>query len=81
MKVKFVLQSIRLRIELDHYADYYASDIKIENGFYHYTIHTPRRVFTNMTLGLPGKHNVENSIAATAVAFELHISDKYIKKR
>lgn len=64
----------------DHYADYYASDIKIENGFYHYSIHTPRGIFNNMTLGLPGKHNVENSVAATAVACELHISDKYIKE-
>jgi UDP-N-acetylmuramate--alanine ligase len=64
----------------DQYADYYASDIKIENGFYHYSIHTPRGIFNNMTLGLPGKHNVENSVAATAVACELHISDKYIKE-
>jgi UDP-N-acetylmuramate--alanine ligase len=64
----------------DLYADYYASDITIEDGFYHYNIHTPKGIFKNCTLGLPGKHNVENSIAATAVACELNISEVYIKE-
>jgi UDP-N-acetylmuramate--alanine ligase len=62
----------------DTQADYYGFDIKIENGFYHYQIHTPSGVFKNVTLGLPGKHNVENSIAAVAVACEMNISKTYI---
>jgi UDP-N-acetylmuramate--alanine ligase len=64
----------------DHYADYYAMDIKIENGFYHYNIYTPKGVMRNITLGLPGKHNVENSIAAVAIACQLNISEVYIKE-
>jgi UDP-N-acetylmuramate--alanine ligase len=64
----------------DRYADYYASDISIENGFYHYNIHTPNGVLNNVTLGQPGKHNVENSVAATAIACEMHISEVYIKE-
>jgi UDP-N-acetylmuramate--alanine ligase len=64
----------------DQYADYYASDITIENGYYHYNIHTPKVTMRNCMLGLPGKHNVENSIAAVAIACELNISDVYIKE-
>ncbi|MCW3104547.1 MAG: UDP-N-acetylmuramate--alanine ligase [Bacteroidetes bacterium] len=64
----------------DRYADYYASDIRIADGYYHYNIHTPKGLMQNCTMGLPGKHNVENSIAATAIACELHISEVYIKE-
>lgn len=64
----------------DQYADYHASDITIEGGFYYYNIHTPKNIFKNCMLGLPGKHNVENSVAATAIACELNISEVYIKE-
>jgi UDP-N-acetylmuramate--alanine ligase len=64
----------------DHYADYYAMDIKIEGGFYHYSIHTPKGILMNVTMGLPGKHNVENSVAAAAIACELNIADVFIKE-
>ncbi len=60
-------------------ANYYASNIVIKDSQYHYDIVTPKGTFKNMTLGLPGKHNVENSIAATAIACELGISEKDIQ--
>jgi UDP-N-acetylmuramate--alanine ligase len=41
---------------------------------------TPKGVFKNMTLGLPGLHNVENSIAAVAVACIMKISEDTIRK-
>ncbi|MBN8696629.1 MAG: UDP-N-acetylmuramate--L-alanine ligase [Bacteroidetes bacterium] len=63
----------------DASANYFASNIKIEDGLYHYEIHTPSGVFKNMSLGLPGKHNVENSIAATAIACELGIEENVIR--
>lgn len=63
----------------DTSANYYASNIKIEDGLYHYEIHTPSGVFKKMSLGLPGKHNVENSIAATAIACELGIQENDIR--
>jgi UDP-N-acetylmuramate--alanine ligase len=64
----------------DETADYFAQNIKIENGAYHYEIVTPTSVFYKMTLGLPGLHNVENSIAAVAVACEMKISEEIIRK-
>jgi UDP-N-acetylmuramate--alanine ligase len=77
-KVRSRLSPITYSVE-DVYADYHAMDIRIENGFYHYSIKTPKGILKNITLGLPGKHNVENSVAAAAIASELHIADVFIK--
>ena len=63
----------------DESADYFAKDIKIENGFYNYSIVTPTAIFDKMVMGLPGLHNVENSVAAVAIACELKISEDIIR--
>ncbi len=63
----------------DDRADFFAQNIKISNGFYYYEIVTPTNIFTDVTLGLPGLHNVENSVAAVAVVSELNISEAAIK--
>jgi UDP-N-acetylmuramate--alanine ligase len=65
---------------IDASATYFAQNVRISNGAYHYDIVTPTTIFTNMTLGLPGLHNVENSIAAVAVAVEIGVSEEYIRK-
>lgn len=49
-------------------ADFYAFDIKLSNGRYKFAIFTPFGIVRNVTLGLPGKHNVENAVAAAALA-------------
>ncbi|CAN5419233.1 UDP-N-acetylmuramate--L-alanine ligase [soil metagenome] len=64
----------------DESADYFAQQINIENGFYHYQIVTPTSIFEDLTLGLPGLHNVENSVAAVAIACQLNISEDAIRK-
>jgi UDP-N-acetylmuramate--alanine ligase len=64
----------------DDTADFFAQEIKIENGAYHYEIVTPTTIFSNMTLGLPGLHNVENSIAAVAIACQMNIQEEIIRK-
>lgn len=60
-------------------ADFSAKNIKIEDGQYVYDIHTPVGAIENVTIGLPGLHNVENSIAATAVARKMGVSDDAIR--
>lgn len=64
----------------DKTADYFAQHIEIKNAEYHFEVHTPTGVFKNMTLGLPGLHNVENSIAAIAVACLMNVSEGNIRK-
>jgi UDP-N-acetylmuramate--alanine ligase len=64
----------------DESADYFAQNIRIENGLYSYEIITPAHIFENITLGLPGLHNVENSVAAVAVACQLNVSEMVIRE-
>jgi UDP-N-acetylmuramate--alanine ligase len=61
-------------------ADFSARNITIENGYYIYDVITPTGTLEKMTLGLPGLHNVENSLAAIAVAFQLNIPVDVIRK-
>lgn len=60
-------------------ADVYASNIKIEEGGYLFDIHLKDRVLSNCDLRIGGMHNVENVVAAVAVAAELKIDDEKIK--
>ena len=64
----------------DTSADYYASNITIQAGEYHYDVHTPNGIFKNFILGLPGLHNVENSVSAVAVGCLLNIKEEDIRK-
>jgi UDP-N-acetylmuramate--alanine ligase len=61
-------------------ADFSARNIRIEDGQYVYDIQTPSGLIKDVTLGLPGLHNVENSVAATAVAKLEGVSDAAIRK-
>ncbi|NTW31756.1 MAG: UDP-N-acetylmuramate--L-alanine ligase [Bacteroidetes bacterium] len=60
-------------------ADYFASNVKVENGSYYYTINCPDNIEINIKSKVPGLHNVENAIAATAVAIKTGISPNEIK--
>jgi UDP-N-acetylmuramate--alanine ligase len=57
----------------DNSADYTVSDVSIKNGEYSYTIHYPGGKINNVKSGLPGRHNVENALAAFAAAHQLGI--------
>lgn len=51
-------------------ADYRAERIRIEDGRYVFDLVTPGYVLKGMRIGLPGRHNVENAVAASAMALE-----------
>lgn len=69
-----------LTYSLEAGADFYAKNIRIENGSYHYDMVTPNGVMEQLTLGLPGKHNVENSVAAAAAAMQAGVKEEAIRK-
>lgn len=48
-------------------ADYHVVKREVKNGFYRFTVKTPKNLF-HTTLGIPGLLNVENALAAIAVA-------------
>ncbi|GAB2667940.1 UDP-N-acetylmuramoyl-tripeptide--D-alanyl-D-alanine ligase [Vibrio panuliri] len=56
---------------LDASADYFADNIGVNDaGEAHFTLHTPVGS-QNVQLGIIGRHNVANALAATALALEL----------
>lgn len=69
----------RLIYSLNLDTGYCAEAIRIEDGAFHYNIKSPVEPVTGVVIGLPGLHNVENSIAAVAVAQQLGIKAETVK--
>jgi len=59
---------------LDGDADFFASDIKIDQGDYLFNVQTGDWQLKNVVLAMGGRHNVENATAAIAVAHRLGIA-------
>lgn len=55
-------------------ADYYPVNVRNNDGLYSFDLMTPGVVLENLTLGLPGRFNLENAIAASALALEIGIN-------
>ncbi len=49
-------------------ADVYATNINIVGDTYYFDLHAGDITLTNLHLGIPGLHNVENAVAASAAA-------------
>jgi UDP-N-acetylmuramate--alanine ligase len=61
-------------------ADIHISNLKVENGAYHFdVVHTSWRL-NDVILNMGGLHNIENALAAIGVAKYLNIDDDKIKK-
>jgi UDP-N-acetylmuramate--alanine ligase len=58
--------------------DYHAKNIRIENACFVFDAVHPKGVIQNLILQVPGFHNVENAIAAIAVALEVGLSEEQI---
>lgn len=50
-------------------ADFYADNIRIKPGEIYFDFHTPTEMIADMRLGVPVKINIENSVAAMALAW------------
>jgi UDP-N-acetylmuramate--alanine ligase len=60
-------------------ADFKGENIRVENGAYKFTLETPSLKIEGLTLGLPGRHNVENAVAASGLALECGVKPSYLK--
>jgi UDP-N-acetylmuramate--alanine ligase len=60
-------------------ADVFGSNIKIKEGGYVFDVRLTDTILSNVELKVGGMHNVENAVAAIAVAVALKIDDKKIK--
>lgn len=60
-------------------ADFCAQNIELKNGFYQFDLRTPDFVIEKLALNYPGLLNVENSVAASAVALLAGVSPDEIR--
>jgi UDP-N-acetylmuramate--alanine ligase len=60
-------------------ADYHAANIELIDGTYHFDLVTPKSMIRNLELGIGGLHNVENAVAASALALNQGISEEFLK--
>lgn len=60
-------------------ADVYAANIHISEGGYGFDIQLPGASITGLRLNIGGMHNVENAVAAIAIAHSLEIESEKIK--
>ncbi len=61
-------------------ADYFADDIQVKNECFYYTINCPDNIKISVKAGVPGLHNVENAVVASAVALNFGVKPENIKK-
>ncbi len=60
-------------------ADVYAANIRMMNGSYEFDVVLKDNMLENVKLNMGGMHNVENAVAAIAVASSLEIANDKIK--
>jgi len=72
-------QSTLYSYSLESGADFFPENIQIQDGLYTFDFVTPDNVMKNMKLGLPGLFNVENAIAALAVAYLSGVNEQELR--
>lgn len=55
-------------VGLNNKADFYAENINIKDGVYHFDWVTPIKTIKNVSLQMPGEHNVFNAVCALCLA-------------
>jgi len=62
-----------------HSGNYRADNLRIENARFIFDIVYPEGVIENVTMRVPGYHNVENAIAASAATLRLGVAPEQIR--
>lgn len=61
-------------------SDIYASEIKVEENAYTFTVNTPKKSLSGFRLQVPGKTNIENTMAAISVCYTLGVPLEKIRE-
>ena len=65
---------------VDEKADFYADNVRIEYGHIYFDFHTPESVIKDLQLGVPIWVNIENSVAAMAVAWLVGATEEELRE-
>ncbi len=63
----------------DNHTNSFAENIHVENGYYVFDLVIDKIKIPDLKLGLPGRHNVENAVAAATAAKQLGVNDDAIR--
>ena len=61
-------------------ADFYADNIRVANGEIRFDFHTPQQLVEDVQLGVPVWVNIENGVAAMAVAWLMGATDEELRE-
>ncbi|MDX9883783.1 MAG: UDP-N-acetylmuramate--L-alanine ligase [Prolixibacteraceae bacterium] len=64
---------------LSEQADFYAPDIRLKEGAYQFNLFTPDGIIPDLVLNYPGLMNVENAVAASAMALMAGAGEEEVK--
>ena len=64
---------------LSEQADFYAQNIRLTDGAYQFDLSTPDGIIDGFVLNYPGLMNVENAVAALAIALMAGVSQEEVK--
>ncbi len=79
-EIKTPEESVTFFYSLNEKCDFYASDIRLTGDRYSFTLNSPFGNITGLTLGIPGLLNIENAIAASALALSGGVSEAELRK-
>lgn len=69
-----------IRYAVEEPAQAYATNIRIERDTFYFDYVGPEGCMVDVHLGVPGRHNIENAVAAITVAHRLGIADEAIAR-
>ena len=61
-------------------ADVRAEDVTQQGGRMHFTLRLPEDIQVQVTLALPGRHNVQNALAAACIGWQLGVAPETIAR-
>ncbi len=79
----FVTNNLEVKgitIGIEDNADYTAKNIRINNGSYNFDLQTPNILIKDLSINLPGHHNLRNAITAFAMAMTYGTDTDKLKK-
>ena len=69
------------RLQIDDLPDFYATNIRVANGEIRFDLVTPKGTIKDLQLGVPVWVNVENAVAALAVALIIGTPEEQVRER
>lgn len=79
-----VTPSVRSRVSVIGYhatsaSGYRATNLRIEKSLFHFDLETPQGPVQNLVMGVPGRFNLENAIAASAAALTAGVDHQSLR--